>query len=119
MTIATVNNYHNKVAQSRAIAEPTWFRWLLIGTALTFLGLFLFVPLFTVFHEALRKGLGLYIAAFNEPDAWSAIELTFIAAAIAVPLNLVFGVTAAWAIAKFDFKGNDTSCHKSIKTGYK
>jgi len=63
------------------------------------------VPLFTVFHEALRKGLGLYIAAFNEPDAWSAIELTFIAAAIAVPLNLVFGVTAAWAIAKFDFKG--------------
>ena len=99
------NNYSAKVAQSRAIAEPAWLRWLLIGGALAFLGLFLFVPLAAVFAEALRKGWEAYFAAFNEADALSAIRLTFIAAAIAVPLNLVFGVSAAWAIAKFNFKG--------------
>jgi len=108
MTIAVAipaNKYHSKIAQSRAIAEPAWLRWLLIGTSLAFLGLFLFVPLAAVFSEALRKGFAVYLAAFDEPDALSAIKLTFIAAAIAVPLNLVFGVTAAWAIAKFEFKG--------------
>lgn len=106
MSIAiTANNYNSKVAQSRAIAEPAWIRWLLIATALGFLGLFLFVPLAAVFAEALRKGFTVYLAAFDEPDALSAIKLTFIAAAIAVPLNLVFGVAAAWAIAKFEFKG--------------
>jgi sulfate transport system permease protein len=63
------------------------------------------VPLAAVFTEALRKGFAVYLAAFEEADALSAIKLTFIAAAIAVPLNLVFGVTAAWAIAKFEFKG--------------
>jgi len=99
------NSYSAKVAQSRAIAEPAWLRWLLIGGALAFLGLFLFVPLAAVFAEALRKGWEAYFAAFNEADALSAIRLTFIAAAIAVPLNLVFGVSAAWAIAKFNFKG--------------
>jgi sulfate transport system permease protein len=105
MGIATNNNYAGKIAQSRAIAEPAWIRWLLIGSALTFLALFLFVPLAAVFTEALRKGFAVYLAAFKEADALSAIKLTFIAAAIAVPLNLVFGVSAAWAIAKFDFKG--------------
>jgi sulfate transport system permease protein len=108
MTVAAAipaNRYHSKVAQSRAIAEPAWLRWILIGSALVFLGLFLFVPLAAVFTEALRKGFAVYLAAFEEPDALSAIKLTFIAAAIAVPLNLVFGVTAAWAIAKFEFKG--------------
>jgi sulfate/thiosulfate transport system permease protein len=108
MTVAVAipaNRYHSKVAQSRAIAEPAWLRWILIGSALLFLGLFLFVPLAAVFTEALRKGFAVYLAAFDEPDALSAIKLTFIAAAIAVPLNLVFGVTAAWAIAKFEFKG--------------
>ena len=104
MAIAT-HSYSNKVAKSRAIAEPAWIRWLLIGTALAFLGLFLFVPLAAVFTEALRKGFAVYLAAFDEPDALSAIKLTFIAAAIAVPLNLVFGVSAAWAIARFNFKG--------------
>jgi sulfate transport system permease protein len=70
-----------------------------------FLSFFLFVPLLAVFTEALRKGLGTYIIALTDSDALSAIKLTLIAAAIAVPLNLVFGVSAAWAIAKFDFKG--------------
>ncbi|MDD2777028.1 MAG: sulfate ABC transporter permease subunit CysW [Gallionella sp.] len=78
---------------------------LLIGTALLYLLLFLGLPLFAVFYEAFRKGWELYWAALQEPDAWSAIKLTFIAAAIAVPANLVFGVAAAWTIAKFEFKG--------------
>ncbi|GBG16001.1 sulfate transport system permease protein [Novimethylophilus kurashikiensis] len=97
--------YGAKIAQSRAIAESAWLRWLLIGTALAFLGLFLFVPLAAVFTEALRKGWDAYLAAFTEADALSAIKLTLTASLIAVPLNLVFGVAAAWAIAKFDFKG--------------
>jgi sulfate transport system permease protein len=78
---------------------------LLIGMALTYLVLFLGLPLFAVFYEAFSKGWGLYWAALQEPDAWSAIELTLIVAAISVPANLVFGVAAAWAIAKFEFKG--------------
>jgi sulfate transport system permease protein len=77
----------------------------LIGVALAFMTLFLFVPLAAVFYEALKKGWEVYLAAIVEPDALSAIRLTLIAAAIAVPLNLVFGVAAAWAIAKFDFRG--------------
>ena len=85
--------------------EPTWVRWSLIGVALGFRFLFLVLPLAAVFTEALRKGLDAYLEAFKEPDAWSAIWLTLITAAIAVPLNLVFGVAAAWAIAKYEFKG--------------
>jgi len=67
--------------------------------------LFLLLPLITVFYEALRKGWDVYASAIVEPDAWSAIKLTLIAAAIAVPLNVVFGLAAAWAIAKFEFRG--------------
>ncbi len=78
---------------------------LLIGIALTYLLLFLGLPLLTVFIEAFSKGWDLYVAALQEPDAWLAIKLTFIAAAIAVPANLVFGIAASWAIAKFEFKG--------------
>jgi len=78
---------------------------LLVGIALTYLLLFLGLPLFAVFYEALKKGSELYWEALKEPDAWSAIQLTLTAAAIAVPANLVFGVSAAWAIAKFEFKG--------------
>ena len=85
--------------------EPTWVRYSLIGIALVFMFLFLVLPLAAVFTEALRKGFGAYVEALNEPDAWSAIRLTLITAAIAVPLNLVFGVAAAWAIAKYEFKG--------------
>jgi sulfate transport system permease protein len=99
------SNYQNKVSHSRATSEPAWIRWSLIITTLLFLSLFLFVPLIAVFTEALRKGFGTYITALTDPDALSAIKLTLIAAAIAVPLNLVFGVAAAWAIAKFEFKG--------------
>jgi len=82
-----------------------WVPIVLITIALLYLALFLFVPLAAVFYEALRKGATVYWAAISEPDAISAIKLTFIAALIAVPLNLVFGVAAAWAIAKFDFRG--------------
>jgi sulfate/thiosulfate transport system permease protein len=87
--------------------EAPWLRLALISVALAFLTLFLFVPLAFVFAEALKKGLDVYVAAILDEDAWSAIRLTFTAAAIAVPLNLVFGVAAAWAIAKFSFPGKN------------
>jgi sulfate transport system permease protein len=85
--------------------EPTWVRRLLIGLALGFVFLFLLLPLAAVFTEALRKGLPAALEALYEPDAWSAIRLTLITAAVAVPLNLVFGVAAAWCVAKYEFKG--------------
>ncbi len=88
-----------------ATSESPLVKWLLIGTALSFLAVFLFLPVVAVFYEALKKGAEVYFAALAEPDAWSAIKLTLLVAAIAVPLNLVFGVAAAWAIAKFDFRG--------------
>src|SRR4051794_11258866 len=90
-----------------AAQEPPWVRWTLIGLALAFLTLFLFVPLVSVFYEALKKGVAVYFASIVEPDALSAIKLTLISAAIAVPLNVVFGVAAAWAIAKFEFRGKN------------
>jgi sulfate transport system permease protein len=98
-------NYQKRVARSRATSEPVWVRWVLITTVLLFLSLFLIVPLAAVFTEALRKGFDTYITALSDPDALSSIKLTLIAAAIAVPLNLVFGVAAAWAITKFEFRG--------------
>jgi sulfate/thiosulfate transport system permease protein len=85
--------------------ESAWVRWSLILIALAFMVLFLVLPLAAVFSEALRKGADAYLDALKEPDAWSAIRLTLITAAIAVPLNLVFGVAAAWAIAKYEFRG--------------
>ena len=85
--------------------EPRAVRWVLIGIALTFIALFLVLPLAAVFTEALRKGWTAYLDGLREPDAWSAIKLTLITAVIAVPLNLVFGVAAAWCIAKYEFKG--------------
>lgn len=88
-----------------ATHDPAWVRITLIALALGFLALFLFMPLAAVFVEALKKGWGTYLAAIAEPDALSAIKLTLIAAAIAVPANLVFGIAAAWAIAKFEFRG--------------
>jgi sulfate transport system permease protein len=90
-----------------ATMEPAWVRITLIGAAFAFLSLFLFVPLVSVFYEAFKKGVDVYLAAIVEPDAWSAIKLTLIAAGISVPLNLVFGVCAAWCIAKFDFRGKN------------
>ncbi len=97
--------YNDKVATSRATSESVWVRRTLIAITLLFLSLFLFMPLAAVFTEALRKGFETYFAALVEPDALSAINLTLIAAAISLPLNVVFGVSAAWAIAKFEFKG--------------
>ncbi|CAG9180760.1 sulfate ABC transporter permease subunit CysW [Cupriavidus respiraculi] len=87
------------------IDEAPWVRHALIAVAVLFLSLFLFLPLAAVFYEALRKGLDTYWAALSEPDALAAIRLTLTVAAIAVPLNLVFGVVAAWCIAKFEFPG--------------
>ena len=99
------SKYNARVAKSRATSESAWVRWALISTTLVFLSLFLFMPLAAVFTEALRKGVDTYISALVDADALSAMKLTLIAALIAVPLNLVFGVAAAWAIAKFEFKG--------------
>lgn len=90
-----------------ATLEPVWVRWLLSAIALGFLTLFLFVPLVAVFAEALKKGWDVYLTAITDPDALSAIKLTLITAVIAVPLNLVFGVAAAWTIAKFEFRGKN------------
>ncbi len=88
-----------------ATREAPWVRWTLLALGLGFFALFLILPLVAVFTEALRKGFDVYLAALIEEDALSAIKLTLIATVIAVPLNLVFGVSAAWAIAKHDFRG--------------
>lgn len=90
---------------NEATTEPVWIRVLLIGVALIFLALFLVVPLIAVFTEAFSRGADVYLAAITQPDAWHAIKLTLLAAAIAVPLNVVFGLSAAWGITKFKFRG--------------
>jgi sulfate transport system permease protein len=87
------------------LRDPAPVRWILIGLALAFIALVLFLPLTLVFLEALRHGLGAYFAAVTEEDARSAILLTLQVAAISVPLNVVFGLAGAWAIAKFEFRG--------------
>ena len=87
--------------EKMSTTEPRWVRWVLITVALLFMGLFLILPLLSVFGEALRKGWDTYIAALAEPDALSSIKLTLITALIAVPLNLVFGVAAAWCISQY------------------
>ena len=89
----------------RATTEPRLIRWLLIGTALAFLTLFVLLPLTVIFITAFSKGWATYAASIRDPMAWAAIQLTLVATGIAVPLNLVFGVAAAWAIAKFEFTG--------------
>jgi sulfate/thiosulfate transport system permease protein len=89
----------------KGTTEARWVRVMLITIALGFMLLFLVLPLAAVFTEALRKGVGAYVEALQDPDAWSAIRLTMITAAVAVPLNLIFGVAAAWAIAKYEFRG--------------
>jgi sulfate/thiosulfate transport system permease protein len=92
---------------ARATTEPRLVKAFLTATALGFLSLFLVVPLVAVFAQALEKGWGAYVAALGEPMALSALKLTLLTAGVAVPLNLVFGVAAAWAIAKFDFPGKN------------
>lgn len=89
----------------RATEEPLYARIILIGITLAFFALFLLVPLAAVFAEALRQGWKVYLSAFEDPDSWKAIKLTLITAAVAVPLNTFFGVAAAWAITRFEFRG--------------
>jgi len=105
--VATTFHTPHHVAHRHTTSEPPAVRRLLIGMALAFLSLFLFLPLVFVFTEAFAKGIGYYFTTLHDPMAWSAIKLTFTAAVIAVPLNCVFGVCAAWAIAKFDFRGKN------------
>src|SRR6185295_2435005 len=88
-----------------ATEERAWVRWTCITVTVAVLTLLLFVPLASIFAEALKKGVGTYFASFKDPNAWAAIWLTLVATGISVPLNLVFGLAAAWAIAKFDFRG--------------
>ena len=100
----------NTIAPRRirsATSEPTWVKWTLIVVSLAFLTFFLFVPLAIVFVEAFKKGVDVYIASITDPDAVSAIKLTLLAAGISVPMNLAFGVAAAWCIAKFEFHGKN------------
>jgi len=92
-------------AVRRANVDARWVRWTLTTVALVFLLLFLVLPLAAVFTEALRKGLGVFLRAFTDSDALAAIKLTLLTTAIAVPANVVFGLAAAWAIAKFNFRG--------------
>ncbi len=93
--------------ERRIVSSAAPVRWLLIGVALAFLGFFLVVPLVAVFSYALQKGVGAYLAAIQEPESLAAIRLTLLAAGIAVPLNLAFGLAAAWLIARFRFRGRD------------
>jgi sulfate transport system permease protein len=97
--------FHGRNVIRESTTESPFIRWLLIGISVAFLAAFLLLPLIAVFFEGLRKGLEVYLASFTDADAWSAIKLTFLAAAIAVPLNMLFGITAAYAIAKFEFRG--------------
>jgi sulfate transport system permease protein len=104
--VSPVSQSQTPVAAIRgATDEPAWVRFALITATVAFLTLFLFVPLIAVFTEAFRKGIGAYLASFSDSSAVAAIQLTLITAAIAVPLNLVFGLVAAWSIAKFEFWG--------------
>ncbi|MGI6456699.1 MAG: sulfate ABC transporter permease subunit CysW [bacterium] len=87
--------------------EPWYIRWILIVIALLFLGIFLFLPLIVVFYHALENGVSVYVESLVDPDAQAAIQLTLLTAAIAVPCNLIFGLSASWAIAKFEFPGKN------------
>ena len=104
---ATTFHLPQRLPQRHATTESPFVRRGLIGIALVFLGLFLVVPLVSVFVQAFSKGIAFYIHTLGDPNAWSAIKLTLLAAGISVPLNCVFGVAAAWAIAKFDFRGKN------------
>jgi len=95
-------------AAGTAREEPPWVRRALIAVAVSFLGLLLVAPLALVFAQAFSRGVRTYLEAISDPDAVAAIRLTLIAAGIAVPLNTFFGLTAAWAIGKFDFRGKST-----------
>lgn len=101
----TLKNPSIVAIKPHAITESAITRWMLTGLALAFLSLFIIVPVAVIFVEAFKKGIPVYIDAIREPDALAAIRLTLLTAGIAVPLNVLFGLAAAWAIAKFDFAG--------------
>ena len=103
--VAVPQSPHGQVNSRLANREPVWVRWTLITLALLFLTGFLVMPLAVVFSQAFSKGWSVYVSALVEPNALAAIRLTLLVAAITVPLNLVFGLSAAWSIAKFDFSG--------------
>jgi sulfate transport system permease protein len=102
----TINDVTIK-SQKSSFGLASLRKWLLIGIALVFLGVFILLPLLAVFSQAFSKGIELYFLAFTEPDALAAIQLTLITAVVAVTINTVFGVIAAWGITKFDFKGKN------------
>jgi sulfate transport system permease protein len=105
--IPATRQLHHAGGQRQSTVETGLVRWILIGIALAFIALFLVLPLISVFVQALEKGIGFYFATLRDPLTWSAIKLTLITAGISVPLNCLFGVAAAWAIAKFDFPGKN------------
>jgi sulfate transport system permease protein len=107
MTPASAFHAFRRLGRLRPTGEPVWVRWILITVALLFLGLFLVVPLVAVFAQAFSKGVGFYFHTLADPFTVSAIKLTLITAGISVPMNCIFGVAAAWAIAKFDFPGKN------------
>ena len=104
-TVTLQSNNTRTVTRTESTTESPVIRWLLIGTALLFLLFFLILPLIIVFQEAFAGGINLFIQALTDPDALAAIRLTLFTTAIVVPVNIIFGVCAAWAISKFRFKG--------------
>jgi len=105
--VAALGGPAPRARRRRALTEPRLVQWLLIATAMIFLGFFLFVPLLLVFVKAFSAGIGAWWAAVRDPIALSAIRLTLLTAAIAVPINLLFGLAAAWAVTKFHFRGKN------------
>ena len=102
---ANAKTISHRTASRRGTEEPAWVKWLLITVAMLFAAVFLLLPLVNVFYEAFAKGGKGFFDAITSHDSWSAIRLTLLLAVISVPLNVVFGLAAAWAIAKFDFRG--------------
>ena len=103
--LAPSSGVASRFESNSATRDAPWVKYLILGLGLAYFVIFLILPVLTVFVEAFRKGAGVYFAALTDPDALSAIYLTLLAAAIAVPLNLLFGLAAAWSIAKFEFPG--------------
>jgi len=106
-TVSRLATARSHAERRPGMSDPAWARRLLIGLALLFVGFVLVLPLALVFTYAFQQGLRVYLASFSEPDALSAIRLTLVTAAIAVPLNVVFGLAAAWSITKFNFRGKN------------
>lgn len=98
---------HTNTTARRERGESSWVKYILIGITVLFLALFLLLPLAAIFLKAFEKGMSVYIASITHPDAVAAIKLTLIVAFIAVPLNALFGICAAWAISKYQFKGKN------------